>query len=81
MLAIVNSASDITVTLPLASGLPIGTFVNVKRMGTGNVIVAPNGGTNNIDGANTSYNFNTDSAVRYSSRRFVVSSSTDWYII
>jgi hypothetical protein len=80
ILALVNSASDITVTLALANSLPTGTFVNVKRLGTGNVIIAPNG-SNNIDGANTSYNFNADSAVRYSSRRLVTNGTADWYLI
>jgi len=80
VLAIVNSGSEVTVTLPNASTLAVGTFIDIKRLGTGNVIVAPNG-ANNIDGVNTSYNYNTDSAVRYSSRRLVVASSTDWYIV
>lgn len=79
VLALVNSSSDITVTLPNANALPVATFINVKRLGTGNVIINPASG-NTIDGI-TTYNFNTDSAVQFSSRRLVTDGSSAWYLI
>jgi hypothetical protein len=80
VLHLIDSSSDITVTLPNANAMPDSTFLNIKRIGTGNVIVNPASG-NNIDGTTTPYNFNTDSAVQFSSRRFITNGNNDWYLI
>lgn len=80
VLALVNSSSDVTVTLPLANTLPAMTFINIKRLGTGNVIVALSG-SDTIDGSTSSYNFAVDNAVRYSNRRLTTDGISSWYII
>lgn len=80
VLALVNSSSDVTVTLPLANTLPAMTFINIKRLGTGNVIVALSG-SDTIDGSTSSYNFAVDNAVRYSNRRLTTDGISSWYLI
>ena len=73
---IVNSASDVTITLPTPSSTYDGRKFIFKKLGTGNVILNPTSGTTNIDGTTGSKTIST----QYESRE-IQTDGTDWYFI
>ena len=78
--ALINASSEVTATLPLASTVPIGGDITIKRLGTGNVIIARSG-SDTIDSTAINYDFDGDSAIQFSARTFRSNGTNGWYII
>lgn len=75
----VNSTNNTTQTLPPANSVSSGQLIHVKRVGTGNVIVAPDG-AETIDGSTASYNYNANNIFQTGSVTFI-SDGSGWHIV
>lgn len=73
---IVNSASQVTITLPTPNTTYKGRKFNFKKLGTGNVILEPISGTTSIDGTTGSKTIST----QYECRE-IQTDGSNWYFI
>ena len=61
----VGDATDYSVTLPATSGVAEGSFIYIKRLGTGEISIAANApATELIDGVNQTIEINNNQPVR-----------------
>ena len=75
-----------TQTLPAASAVPPGWSVHVKRLGDGNIRVAPAGGDLVDLGLSPAlvggeFDFDVDGAIKWSSREFISDGVANWFIV